>query len=257
MSHLTLSSFMRSVKGCDRELVSRAMRHPVGALEYALGRRSSFRLSVAWDYARKAVSVEGPRRPPSEDLASLASLKAFLATESERWPNWDPSGMHSVKGPLLYHVVRLLRPERVLETGVASGVSSLFVLKALSDNSKGSLISIDLPNADPGAQIPPGAKSGWIVPESLRSRWDLRIGDARVLLPEVLGQFGSIQIFMHDSLHTYDHMLWEFETAWPFIDEGGLLLSDDALSNDAFKTFCHRKGCRRHLVVGFGLAMKE
>src|SRR3989442_14227021 len=99
--------------------------------------------------------------------------------------------MHSVKGPLLYHVVRLLRPERVLETGVASGVSSLFVLKALSDHSKGSLLSIDLPNADPGAQILPGSASGWIVPASLRSRWDLGVGDSRVLMPEVLAQFGG------------------------------------------------------------------
>jgi predicted O-methyltransferase YrrM len=47
-------------------------------------------------------------------------------------------------------------------------------------------------------------------------------------------------MFIHDSLHTYEHMLWEFETAYPLIRPGGLLVSDDALWNNAFHDFAHR-----------------
>ena len=32
---------------------------------------------------------------------------------------------------------------------------------------------------------------------------------------------------MHDSLHTYDHMMFEYTTSWDFIKKNGLLLSND------------------------------
>src|SRR6266403_4839363 len=48
----------------------------------------------------------------------------------------------------LYVICRALEPEVVIETGVASGLSSAYILKALSDNVRGRLYSVDLPNAD-------------------------------------------------------------------------------------------------------------
>lgn len=252
-----MSSFIDGLRACDWNLPRTAMRHPVEAMEYAVGKRDSFGPFVAWDYARKVVGIPCPKTPPLTDLASLESIRALLANKSEEWSKWDASDMQYIKAPLLYHIVRLLRPDQVVETGVASGVSSLFILKGLSDNAAGSLTSIDLPNADPGAPVPPWGKSGWIVPDSLRSRWELRIGDSKRLLPSILDRTGKIQVFLHDSLHTYDHMMWEFETAWPHITNGGLLLSDDAVWNDAFKDFCHRVGSPRYLAVGLGLALKR
>jgi len=47
---------------------------------------------------------------------------------------------------ILYVIVRLLKPEKVVETGVAAGVSSAFILEAMDDNGIGTLYSIDLPN---------------------------------------------------------------------------------------------------------------
>jgi len=44
-----------------------------------------------------------------------------------------------------YMLCRLLRPEIVMETGVAYGVTSSLILKALEVNGKGVLHSIDLP----------------------------------------------------------------------------------------------------------------
>jgi len=42
---------------------------------------------------------------------------------------------------------------------------------------------------------------------------------------------------IHDSLHTYEHMLWEFRQAYPHLPAGGLLFSDDAKWNSAFPEF--------------------
>jgi len=47
----------------------------------------------------------------------------------------------------------------------------------------------------------------------------------------------SIDIFIHDSLHTPQTMKYEFEKAWPFVRAGGLLISDDVEGNSAFVDF--------------------
>jgi hypothetical protein len=64
--------------------------------------------------------------------------------------------MRLVKGPLLYVLIRALKPKIVLETGVASGVSTLFMLQALNHNTHGTLYSIDLPNVVEASEIPVG-----------------------------------------------------------------------------------------------------
>ena len=154
------------------------------------------------------------------------------------------TGVGIEKGEMLYLIVKLLAPDIVVETGVAAGESSTFILQALEDNKKGRLYSIDLPSSGPALadgstySQPKGKQNGWIVPDMLRHRWHLTLGDSRSELPPLLKELGQIDCFLHDSLHTRDHMLWEYQTAWPFIKEGGVLLSDDCEANEAFIEFC-------------------
>jgi predicted O-methyltransferase YrrM len=142
---------------------------------------------------------------------------------------------------LLYIITRIMKPNVVVETGVASGVSSAYILQALEDNEKGELYSIDI-----SAYVPRGVKpTGWIVPSSFRRRWHLIIGSSSQKLPHLLENLREIDVFLHDSLHTYENMSWEYKTAWPLIRKGGILLSDDIQENDAFSEFCkyvNRKG---------------
>lgn len=133
-----------------------------------------------------------------------------------------------------YAAVRALKPETIVETGVASGVSSSHLLLALERNQKGTLHSVEIGDS---SYLPPGKEAGWIVPDWLRSRWQLHIGDAAAILPGLLCELGEVDIFIHDSLHTYDHMKFEFDLARPHIKRGGLLLADDALWNSAFPEF--------------------
>src|SRR5947207_14206936 len=51
----------------------------------------------------------------------------------------------------LYAVVRAFKPGVVVETGVSSGMSSAHILRALAENGKGTLHSIDLPNVQQGS----------------------------------------------------------------------------------------------------------
>jgi len=147
---------------------------------------------------------------------------------------------YNYKTAYLYAAVRRLEPDCVVETGVAAGVSSFSILQALEDNERGTLYSIDLPNVTlnlPGSQQP-----GFIVPNRLRKRWKIILGDARRELPLLLENLKTIDIFHHDSLHTYDHMLFEYEIAWSHLKHGGMLLSDDLQDSNVFHDLCSSKG---------------
>ena len=140
-----------------------------------------------------------------------------------------PSQGHA--GFFLYILVRSLKPEFFLETGVSAGESSTYILQAMHDNNFGKLFSIDFPSAivEKGLTtiMPEGKTSGWAIPENLKDRWELSLGKSEELLPKILERQKKIDVFMHDSLHTYDHMMFEYTTSWDFIKKNGLLLSDD------------------------------
>ena len=142
-----------------------------------------------------------------------------------------------LRAPILYTVVRALKPLVIVETGVASGVSTTLILNALSLNCRGRLFSIDMPDLDPGARLPYGKDVGWLVPSDLKERWYLIPGLSRDKLRPLLQELGSIDIFLHDSEHSYENMMFEFKIAWFYLRKGGILLADDITGNNAFRDF--------------------
>jgi predicted O-methyltransferase YrrM len=139
-------------------------------------------------------------------------------------------------GRLCYAAVRIRRPNVVVETGVCYGVTSSFILKALQMNGKGKLFSIDLPplgdNADDFV--------GRLIPDALRSNWNLYRGSSRQVLPQVLSRVGEVDLFVHDSLHTYRNMRHEFRVVEPLLTPGAILVADDIEDNSAFKEWVSR-----------------
>src|SRR5205085_5184360 len=117
---------------------------------------------------------------------------------------------------LLYLSVRALRPRLVVETGPFNGASSTFLLHALEENGgEGRLVSFDVPDARDalGVPIPEGREPAWLVPDELRHRFELVLGDTRRTLRRRLAR-ETVDLFFHDSLHTTRHMLFEFRVAW-------------------------------------------
>lgn len=150
----------------------------------------------------------------------------------------------------LYAIVRARRPETMVETGVLHGLTTAFLLDAMERNQTGRLVSVDLPSrAESGpanqdgytATLPPGRDPGWVVPERLRARWELHLGPSTELLPGLLAP-ESIDVFLHDSEHTYPTMLAEMELAWPALRPDGLLIVDNADDTDAVRDFCAAVG---------------
>jgi hypothetical protein len=129
-----------------------------------------------------------------------------------------------------YLACRLLKPKIVLETGVAYGVTSAFILKALEVNGDGLLHSIDLPplgyNADEFV--------GTLIPEASARRWRLHRGTSKRVLPALLRQLEEIDCFVHDSLHTYKNIRAEFRAVFPYLARPAVVVADDIGDNAAF-----------------------
>jgi predicted O-methyltransferase YrrM len=148
------------------------------------------------------------------------------------------------KPEILWAICRIMRPDVVVETGVQCGISSTVILQALEENDKGILYSIDLPDENILNIIPAskrrGMQSGWLIPKKLQHRWRLIIGRSQKELRTLLEKLESIDIFIHDSEHTFDNMTFEYNVAWRFLKFGGILLSDDIDLNKAFHFFAKK-----------------
>ncbi|HLW99419.1 MAG TPA: class I SAM-dependent methyltransferase [Candidatus Acidoferrales bacterium] len=142
---------------------------------------------------------------------------------------------------LIYAMVRSSRPSIVLETGVANGHSSFFILRAMHANGHGSLHSVDRS---------PQVGSLLACPD--RKRWNLHILQSNSLKKsflQILDTIPPIDLFLHDSDHTYAWQSFELNAAMRKLAPGGTLASDDCDSGNAFLDFCKKSGSRPVVLV--------
>lgn len=164
---------------------------------------------------------------------------------------YQPGWVNLEDALFLYWIVRKLKPKTIVQTGVCNGLSSSFMMLALAKNGpEGTLHVVDMPpifdSKDPkwtvrgkayGVIIPEGKSSGWLVPDAYRDRFEVLNGDAKDLLPGLLKKVGSIDMFYHDSDHTYDHMMFEFVEAKKYLTKHGVMVSDDISWNASLWDF--------------------
>ena len=145
---------------------------------------------------------------------------------------WDDADARL--GRVAWCLARHLRPQRIVETGVARGLSTRVLLEALERNGCGRLWSIDLP---PLLERGLAQETGAAVPERLHDRWTLLRGSSRKLLPGLVADLGQIDVFVHDSMHTARNLRFELEQVWPALAPGGAMLIDDVEKNVATGQF--------------------
>lgn len=191
--------------------------------------------------------------PPEriDDWFRESELNDNLRTVEEKVRSLPYSGVFR-GGPELYVILRSIRPKTVIETGVGIGLSSAYILEALNRNQGGRLVSVDLPNADKSWKLPPDTEPGFLVPESVRGRWQLRLGNVRELLPMIIKDLGVVDLFLHDSEHTYETMMFEYQLAFSVLSQAGVIISDDAMWNTAWLDFVRRTGLKTEFVYHHG-----
>jgi hypothetical protein len=174
--------------------------------------------------------------------------------QTEFWPLWDgvvgDLRARGLKvGPISFHgwndgdaglvraiwtLTRHLRPNIVVETGVAHGVTSRFILEALELNGAGNLWSIDLPPLNPLTRREIGVA---VDRPRLQDRWTYIAGTSRRRLPVLLSQLRRVDMFIHDSMHSGRNAAFELELAWKYLSPGGVIVVDDIDLNSAFRCF--------------------
>lgn len=111
---------------------------------------------------------------------------------------------------ILYSLIRHFDIGSVLETGVAGGFYTTFILAALKKNYPAKLISLEL--SDDEKEV------GKLIPQELRtpfdgaSGWDLRMGVSSLEYFKTLKFLRAShfsKMYCHDSLHTQSHMVKE------------------------------------------------
>lgn len=151
-----------------------------------------------------------------------------LQPETTGYTSFNDAGIETETGEFLYAMVRLLKPERVLETGTHIGVGAAYMGQALKDNKRGVLDTIEfLP------EIYNRAKKR-IEDLKLESQVNLYFGD--VASWQVPGDntgseqhFGSNPvsyklILLDTEPQTRFNELVKFE---PFLEEGGFVFIHD------------------------------
>jgi len=237
-------------------------------------------LEVRWDRTRKATfsyPPVGPREAldllegalarhiqPFFQEADLTNIETEVSSSKKSLKTNAPFTLaHNADAELArfcYAMSRALTPSVILETGVAYGVTSAYLLQAIEVNRRGKLWSVDLP--------PLGRHAddfvGFLVPKSLRSNWNLYRGTTRKLLPNLLPLVGQIDLFVQDSLHTYRTITDEIEMVWPFLRPGGVVIADDIGENRAFADFANRVNHAGYVVIQevhkdsmFGILIKD
>lgn len=151
---------------------------------------------------------------------------------------------------LLYVLIRHLKPKLVLETGVYYGGNSAFILRALEKNGFGKLISIDYPDYDIRSNgtsedrhslvgdtelYTSDLKPGFMIPEALKTSWELIEGDSLKVIPSLNKEF---DFYIHDSDHSMPFLTRELRCAWKKLASNALVLVDDIDWSNAFYEFC-------------------
>jgi hypothetical protein len=177
----------------------------------------------------------------SHVLAQLTSRDMALGRGAfAGWGDGEPALVRAT-----WCIARHIRPKRVVETGVARGVTSRFILEALAEAGDGRLWSVDLP--------PPGRPDldemiGIAVSEDLRPRWSYVRGSSRRRLPGLLATLEEIDVFVHDSRHSERNLLYELECARRAVRPGGFLVADDVDLNCGLHRYRDRHADDRVLI---------
>lgn len=137
---------------------------------------------------------------------------------SEREPHW-------ARRLGWYALIRAIQPEHVVETGTDLGLGSCVIAAALLRNAHGHLTTIDI---DPEA--------GYLIGQPWSSVIEFRTGNSI----DVLASVPAVDVFLHDSLHTYEYETLELTTIERNLRPNAIIISDNAQESLALSEWAER-----------------
>jgi len=118
-----------------------------------------------------------------------------------------------IEAEITYLLIRECEPLLVVEISPYCGWSTTWILQALTDNNRGTLISYD--------KI---SESTQIVPINLKPRWQFKQGDVKDNLDDILDY---IDFLFMDSDHSREFARWYIQTLFPRVKMNGFICAHD------------------------------
>ena len=132
---------------------------------------------------------------------------------------------------LLYFLTKLIKPQKVFETGVAHGWSSQIFLRAISENGIGSLHSTDLPFL----RIKNSHQNvGILVDKNYAKKWSLCLLGDRKGISE-LSKSSKIDFIHYDSDKSYKGRKSFYRSIRKHLSSEAIIIFDDIQDNLFFK----------------------
>ncbi len=173
--------------------------------------------------------VEAWMQELEDDRELFMHLTERLSTGPRR--GISPREPHWARRLGWYPLVRATQPDHVVETGTHLGLGSCAIAAALLRNGHGHLTTIDV---DPEA--------GHLI----AGRWENVVERRTGSSIDVLAGLENIDIFLHDSLHTYAYETGELAAVEGGLSEDAIVLSDNAHNSAALSDWAERTG--RHYL---------
>lgn len=132
---------------------------------------------------------------------------------------------------LLYFITLYIKPNIIVETGVAAGFSSSTFLHVLNKLDNGHLYSSDFPYfrlENPEQYI------GVVVPKSIRNRWSLFIDGDIKNLKNIYNEVDTINLFHYDSDKSYKGRQKALKILKNKLNDKAWLIFDDIQDNSHF-----------------------
>ena len=157
--------------------------------------------------ARYLMEKAGDELPWIEQEPDHAGAHGYLS--------FDAGGVEIEVGEFLYGLVRIVKPERILETGTRYGVSAAFMALALLENGRGRLTTIEVEpvNVARAERLLDRAGLGTVI--------ELIAGRVESWTPN---EEGYDMIFLDTELC---YRFGDMVRFWPYLHDGGILMIHD------------------------------
>jgi predicted O-methyltransferase YrrM len=220
----------------DASLIGRSLDWLVRSREthnFSYDLKSLNRNQLCWYICTVTGSDIGQVRAWTQELEDNRQLIDHLTRRLSSNPRRNISAQepHWARRSGWYAMIRATQPDHVVETGTHLGLGSCVIAAALLRNGHGRLTTID---TDPDA--------GYLVGDPWASVIDLRTGSST----DLLGTLKEVDIFLHDSLHTYDYETKELTAVEANLRADAIILSDNAHDSSALSDWAERTG--RHYL---------
>ncbi len=190
-------------------------------------------------------------------------VKSYIREFLQKFPlalkkqvGWD-----DVNFIFLYVLTKMFKPRVIIETGSNVGFSSTFIALAVKENNNGcKFYTIDPYLEYPWEKISfvehckirdprinykklnGKCKPLSMVPADLKEHIIFKGGCSEDILPNLVEENREVDIFFHDSDHSYRNMAWECSTVMPYLKKDGFILVHDIMQNSAFKDMFDKNG---------------